>query len=799
MIALGSKQTLALKATCLLSAILGFATPLMNFVSYQEAGAFSYSVSAYLTKVCNRPLTANGAYVNGNDVCTNYGGDAPDKQKAAIAFCAIALIISFIQCVLHFTAKLPNHALLGKLSLAAAFAFLISFSLIANNKGLATTGFGGGDNEINGPGFASLIIGWLASAGLFVVVRKQQRAAPAGAGGAVKLEESSSPFLLGAAKTPLLSAAADIASTAAPLLEPSPSAGAVAVAGAAAVGIVALASEFPVVGTIVGVARKLKGCYDTSQHADAACRAMAKWAADVESVVTKMPRGSLEGAAAKSAETMLRGGMQVTKVSRKGKEQGRIIKLGYSDGGLTLECGPTKAFLLRQLEGADEEDSAAERGALLSLSFGAEGERLQLLLPTTVQRAELRRALLALKTRELRSEEVDNDVVMQKLLQLLQEMLTAVERRAAQGTIMKFASSAACKAQQNAAQEELARLLPLLQLGAQAEALQHQMAMMQAVLEVKGATDEILAGQAKLLAKDQLRSAKDERQYARDATFRKYSVARDAVQLHTDAVLGVGGSATVYKATYQHKLVAAKVVSLVALTLNEQAKVAESMHRELEMMANLNSTFIVRVLGICEDPADRQLIMIMQLAEGGSLRQKLDGCTAPLATADVIKMMLDAAIGMEYLHSKMILHRDVKSLNLLLDAQGCVLVSDFGISKSLNAATAQTGNNAKGSAPWMSPEALAAEPATEPRDVYAFGVVMWEIMSLQKPWEDMQLPQIVHAVCVKPSPENRPPLDAIDASYPAPLLALMQACWAQDPAARPSFTEIIRRLEALMS
>jgi len=143
-----TKQTLALKATCLLSAVLGFAAPITSTTS----GPFT--VSSYLTKYC-----FNGA-------CTNYGSDVADKQKAAIAFCAIALIICFVQCVLHFTAKPPNHALLGKLSLPAAFSFLISFSLIANQFADSPAA------PDYSAGFAFIIIGWLASMGHFFVSNK---------------------------------------------------------------------------------------------------------------------------------------------------------------------------------------------------------------------------------------------------------------------------------------------------------------------------------------------------------------------------------------------------------------------------------------------------------------------------------------------------------------------------------------------------------------------------------------------------------------------------------------------------
>jgi serine/threonine protein kinase len=135
---------------------------------------------------------------------------------------------------------------------------------------------------------------------------------------------------------------------------------------------------------------------------------------------------------------------------------------------------------------------------------------------------------------------------------------------------------------------------------------------------------------------------------------------------------------------------------------------------------------------------------------------------------------------------------------MLLDARGRVLVSDFGISKhQTNATQTVAGSGIQGSMPWMAPEALEGEPATAAGDVFGFGVIMWEIMSRQVPWDGKPAHQIIRFVCDKPAPQNRPPLDAVDPSYPAPLIALMRECWAQDAAARPSFSDIIRRLDAL--
>jgi serine/threonine protein kinase len=187
----------------------------------------------------------------------------------------------------------------------------------------------------------------------------------------------------------------------------------------------------------------------------------------------------------------------------------------------------------------------------------------------------------------------------------------------------------------------------------------------------------------------------------------------------------------------------------------------------------------------------------MQLAAGGSMRQMLDGMGAPLDTAHAVALMQDTAAGMAFLHGKGVLHRDVKSLNLLLDESGRVLVSDFGISKQSSTATATMGGGGgmKGSAPWMAPESIRGQPFTQACDVYAFGIVIWEILSRQTPWEGRDQMQIGFAVANEGA---RPALEAVQGKlYPEPLIVLMQECWAQDPAARPSFADTVRRLGAL--
>ncbi|KAL6068396.1 hypothetical protein QOT17_008205 [Balamuthia mandrillaris] len=153
----------------------------------------------------------------------------------------------------------------------------------------------------------------------------------------------------------------------------------------------------------------------------------------------------------------------------------------------------------------------------------------------------------------------------------------------------------------------------------------------------------------------------------------------------------------------------------------------------------------------------------------------------------VLKMALDAALGLGYLHSRDILHRDVKSLNLLVDMHYNVKICDFGLSK-----IKQKGSLAKtscGTPNWMAPELLRGEPYTEKVDVYSFGMICWEMITQQVPFADFNTAEIRKQVGWN---HKRPviPLDC-----PKKFAALIKDCWHKNPKKRPSFQEIVKRLQ----
>jgi serine/threonine protein kinase len=152
---------------------------------------------------------------------------------------------------------------------------------------------------------------------------------------------------------------------------------------------------------------------------------------------------------------------------------------------------------------------------------------------------------------------------------------------------------------------------------------------------------------------------------------------------------------------------------------------------------------------------------------------------------------------MNYLHTRspQVVHRDLKSLNVLLDHNHCVKLCDFGMAR-LREHTYIATQHISGSPSWMAPEVLRGDDFDDKSDVYAFGVIMWELMMRRIPWPDKNMAQLVGLVGFAghrleiPSP--------LPEGCPKGFVPLMQQCWAAAPE-RPPFKVIRVQLEAIMA
>jgi serine/threonine protein kinase len=143
-----------------------------------------------------------------------------------------------------------------------------------------------------------------------------------------------------------------------------------------------------------------------------------------------------------------------------------------------------------------------------------------------------------------------------------------------------------------------------------------------------------------------------------------------------------------------------------------------------------------------------------------------------------------------YLHHQVppIVHRDLKSLNLLVDETFKIKVADFGLSKDKN----NDINTKMGTLNWVAPEILNdnSQPYTEKADLYSFGLVLWEILTNKTPYEGKTTLQIVRLIDMGERPKV--PTDA-DPEF----AKLIVDCWHSDPAKRPPIEAVFKRLQAI--
>ncbi|XP_047535163.1 mitogen-activated protein kinase kinase kinase 7-like [Vanessa atalanta] len=247
-------------------------------------------------------------------------------------------------------------------------------------------------------------------------------------------------------------------------------------------------------------------------------------------------------------------------------------------------------------------------------------------------------------------------------------------------------------------------------------------------------------------------------------------------------VVGKGAFGVVWKGLWRNKFVAVKHI-------NSEVERRE-FAIEVRQLSRVSHPNIVRLYGACTQGA--QVCLVMEYAEGGSLYNVLHNRPKPkYSAAHAMSWARQCAEGVAYLHAmkpKPLIHRDLKPPNLLLVAGGQKLkICDFGT--AADKATYMTNN--KGSAAWMAPEVFEGSSYTEKCDVFSWGIILWEVLSRRKPFEEggsaFQIMWAVHT-------GQRPVLIE---GCPEPIEQLMTQCWHKIPAERPSMVKVVEIMAAL--
>ncbi|KAK6140084.1 hypothetical protein DH2020_026082 [Rehmannia glutinosa] len=234
--------------------------------------------------------------------------------------------------------------------------------------------------------------------------------------------------------------------------------------------------------------------------------------------------------------------------------------------------------------------------------------------------------------------------------------------------------------------------------------------------------------------------------------------------------IGAGSFGTVHRAEWNGCDVAVKIL----MEQDFHAERFKEFIREVAIMKRLRHPNIVLFMGAVTEPPN--LSIVTEYLSRGSLYRLLHkpGAKEALDERRRLSMAYDVAKGMNYLHkcNPPIVHRDLKSPNLLVDRKYTVKVCDFGLSR-LKANTFLSSKSAAGTPEWMAPEVLRDEPSNEKSDVYSFGVILWELATLQQPWGNLNPAQVVAAVGFKGKRLEIP------RDVNPHVAAIIEACWAK--------------------
>ena len=207
-------------------------------------------------------------------------------------------------------------------------------------------------------------------------------------------------------------------------------------------------------------------------------------------------------------------------------------------------------------------------------------------------------------------------------------------------------------------------------------------------------------------------------------------------------IIGRGGFGKVWKVRYKktHKKYALKEMSKVKIIDRKSEK---SIKNEKDFLSELQNPFLVNM--ICSFQDNENLYLVMDLFTGGDLRYHI--CHKRKFSENETKFFIACVIvGLEYIHNKNIIHRDIKPENLVLDSNGYVAITDFGVAKINNK---DNSSETSGTPGYMAPEVLCGQNHSFPVDYFALGVIGFEFMNGYRPYLGRNRKEIKEAVLSK--------------------------------------------------
>eukprot|EP01129_Flabellula_baltica_P012019 TRINITY_DN5365_c0_g1_i1.p1 TRINITY_DN5365_c0_g1~~TRINITY_DN5365_c0_g1_i1.p1 ORF type:complete len:1024 (-),score=201.00 TRINITY_DN5365_c0_g1_i1:140-3211(-) len=253
-------------------------------------------------------------------------------------------------------------------------------------------------------------------------------------------------------------------------------------------------------------------------------------------------------------------------------------------------------------------------------------------------------------------------------------------------------------------------------------------------------------------------------------------ISVDKSEIELGSQIGNGNTSKIYDGTYKDIPVAVKVID---------KSNTEELLREIALLTVVKNTYVVGFYGA--NITGGKPFLILEKMEG-SLYELIHDKSFKMSEDIMYIIAIKAAVSMSAFHSYGLIHRDLKSLNLLISSSFEVKICDFGLSRSISKHK-MTSN--LGTISWIAPELLTNKKYTESVDIYSFGIILWELLTRSIPYSDLQPAQIPFSV----RQGIRPTLPH-DISRHEKYVKLMKQAWHKNEDKRPDFPKIVNYLKS---
>ena len=264
-----------------------------------------------------------------------------------------------------------------------------------------------------------------------------------------------------------------------------------------------------------------------------------------------------------------------------------------------------------------------------------------------------------------------------------------------------------------------------------------------------------------------------------------------------DGQLGVGGMATVYLGTDIESQEQVAIKLLKQDVIDSEPNIVQRFKREGEALSRLNHPNIVTMLDAISE-GGREYV-VMEYVSGGDLRDLIDSRrreSTMIPIEQVLSISLDIADALTRAHHLKIIHRDIKPDNVLLTADGSPRLTDFGVARIDGASNMTRTGALIGTLAYLSPEICMGDPIDLRSDLWSFGIMMYELLTLRLPYISNNPAAVLNAIMTK-KPDS---LTKLRPDAPPALITLVESMLVKDREQRiRSARQVATRLEAIIT